>query len=255
MRCLVLSCSQTKKDDLEPLPAIERYKGPAFQVLRRFLAEADSKLHDVDIYILSARYGLIASDTLIENYDQKMTKDRATKLRCEVLKRLKGILRQDYVDIFCSLSKTYLQAMDGFEALVPADTRITVSRAALGTRLTELKNWLYQLSSDDLVTAQKQLSFVEMSEQPTHIMGRATLKGKQIEAKSDEIIALAQQALQDERGVSSDNFRSWYTLIDGQKVSIKWLVSLLSGLDVSAFDTADSRRILRQLGIATYRDA
>ena len=38
-RLLILSCSQRKHETQEPLPAIERYNGPLFFVLRRFLRE------------------------------------------------------------------------------------------------------------------------------------------------------------------------------------------------------------------------
>jgi len=38
-RLLILSCSQRKRPDPSLLPAIERYNGPPFQVLRRYLRE------------------------------------------------------------------------------------------------------------------------------------------------------------------------------------------------------------------------
>ena len=79
-RCLIQSCSQTKLDDPRPLPAIERYDGPAFRVLRRFLRDAAPALQDVDVFVLSARYGLIAADTPVHDYDQRMTPARAAQL-------------------------------------------------------------------------------------------------------------------------------------------------------------------------------
>lgn len=38
-RLVVLSCSATKRDDTGLLPALERYNGPMYQVLRTFLRE------------------------------------------------------------------------------------------------------------------------------------------------------------------------------------------------------------------------
>jgi hypothetical protein len=47
---LVLSCSQRKLPNPEPLPALERYDGPAFRVLRKFLRESPSKAQILDIF-------------------------------------------------------------------------------------------------------------------------------------------------------------------------------------------------------------
>ena len=80
--------------------------------------------------------------------------------------------------------------------------------------------------------------------------GRAVLKSKVIEATPDQVMELARKSLADANG-SPFNFRDWYTIVDGQKVSPKWLVSLLSGLDVSGFQASDARRVLAQLGIST----
>jgi hypothetical protein len=39
-RMLILACSRRKRPDEGLLPAIERYDGPAFRVLRRFLRKS-----------------------------------------------------------------------------------------------------------------------------------------------------------------------------------------------------------------------
>jgi hypothetical protein len=129
-RCLILSCTQAKRGDERPLPALERYDGPAFRVVRRFLRQADPALRDVDVYVLSARYGLISANQRIADYDQRMTPARVAELRPEVLSRLREILSQGYAEVFLSLGRSYLQAVNGFEALVPDGTRAAVSRAA-----------------------------------------------------------------------------------------------------------------------------
>ncbi|WP_373537310.1 DUF6884 domain-containing protein [Microcoleus sp.] len=67
---LILACSQRKRSDTDSLPAIERYDGPTFRLLRRFLRKQPSA--PLEIYILSAKFGLIPSDYPIPDYDQKM---------------------------------------------------------------------------------------------------------------------------------------------------------------------------------------
>jgi hypothetical protein len=69
----------------------------------------------------------------------------------------------------------------------------------------------------------------------------------------EEVLALARRALA-ERWGDPYNFRDWYAVVDEERVSTKWLVSLLSGLDVSEFQASEARRVLRKLGIAVYHD-
>ena len=57
---LILACSRRKRLDEGLLPAIDRYDGSAFRVLRRFLRERPAGAPDV--LILSAKHGLIAHD-------------------------------------------------------------------------------------------------------------------------------------------------------------------------------------------------
>jgi hypothetical protein len=243
-RCLILSCSQAKRNDGGSLPALERYDGPAFRVVRRFLTTADPSLLDVDIYILSAKYGLIPADKRIANYDQRMTSARAAELSPIVLNKLQRILGQRYVEVFLSLGRTYLEAVDGFKALVPDDTRVTVSQAAAGRRLTELKRWLYRLTDNAPASRTRTV----------RVTGRAVLRGKQIESSVEDVLALARQGLAEGRG-NPHNFRDWYAIVDGERVSTKWLVSLLTGLAVSAFQASEARRVLGQLGIAIHHNA
>ncbi len=244
-RCLILSCSRAKREDPLPLPAVERYDGPAFRVVRQFLREADSTLRDVDVFVLSARHGLIAATTPIHNYDQRMTPARAVELRPQVLERLQELLQPEYAEVFLSLGRSYLRAVEGFDDLVPDGTRVIVSRAPVGKRLAELKRWLYRLPEGTPGPRRE--------ERPVLAVGYATLRGQRIEATAEEVLALARQALAEGRG-DPWNFRGWYTLVDGEKVSTKWLVSLLSGLPVSAFQASEARRVLRRLGVPVYFD-
>jgi len=244
-RCLILGCTQAKKAVSCRLSAIERYDGPTFRVLRKFLSEGPSELQDVDVYVLSARHGLITGDTATDDYDLKMTERRASDIRRQTLEDLEEVFAQGYDEVFISLSRLYLQAIDGFDGLAPDGTGITVSQAAMGRRLTELKHWLYQLSQSGLASERRQPA--------VRATGRATLRGQEIAATAKEAEALAQEALANGCGAPY-NFRSWYALVDGTKVSTKWLASLLSGLDVSQFQSSEARRVLKQLGIEVYHD-
>jgi len=240
-RCLILSCSKAKLSDDKLLPAVQRYDGPPFRVFRRFLKVAPPALRDVELYILSANYGLIHSGHLVNNYDLKMKAERAREINDKVLEQLKAILDIGYSEIFISLSKEYLSALRGFEKLVPPSIKIQISNTSEGKRLSELKVWLYQ--------EQKRQP---KPEKEIKVTGRAMLHGKVIEATPEEIVELAQTAL-GQSNTAPFKIKDWYCLINGTKVSPKWLVSFLTGLSVSEFQASDARRVLAQLGIATHR--
>ena len=108
---LILACSQRKRPDAGLLPALERYDGVNFRVIHK--AEREGYLpENLDILILSAQYGVIEADTLIENYDLKMTKQRAKELQTEVSKSLDNFLTKTAYDEICvNLGKTYLIAL------------------------------------------------------------------------------------------------------------------------------------------------
>jgi hypothetical protein len=90
-RLLILACSQRKNPASGILPAIDRYDGPAFRVLRKFLREVPGKVPAV--LILSAKYGLIDSAMGIPDYDCRMSGALAKRLRPTVLEALVQVLR------------------------------------------------------------------------------------------------------------------------------------------------------------------
>lgn len=70
MKILILgTCSARKKDVSKPTPCIDVYDGPQHQ----YIVKAYNKLKDagvdIDYYIISAKYGLISSNTKITTYD------------------------------------------------------------------------------------------------------------------------------------------------------------------------------------------
>src|SRR5205809_655479 len=81
-RLLVLSCSLKKRADPGVLPAIERYDGPCFRVLRRYLRGSPAAVPEVRL--LSAEYGLLRPDELLPVYDRRMTASRSRELAAQV---------------------------------------------------------------------------------------------------------------------------------------------------------------------------
>jgi hypothetical protein len=140
-RLLILACSQRKSPVRKALPAIERYDGPAFRVLRKFLLEAPEDAPQ--ILILSARYGLIDSAKPIRDYDCRMTAARAERHNPAALEDLRRILRaRHWGAIGLCVGKDYWAALDGLGQLLPEDTPVAVLGGGLGRRLTNLHRWL-----------------------------------------------------------------------------------------------------------------
>ena len=142
---LLVSCSQRKNSDSGLLPAIERYDGVNFRVLRKAQREGYFA-ENLDILILSAKYGLIESDYPIEDYECKMTEGRALILQSEVSSSLDSHLnRNDYREIFLNLGKTYLIAIELSDGIRRADQRILYTTGGIGCKMSQMKKWLYEL--------------------------------------------------------------------------------------------------------------
>lgn len=127
------------------MPAIQRYNGPAYQVLNKFRRESPTAAETLDVHILSAEFGLIPAGMPIREYDRRMTPARAAKLRPQTLRQLEQIVRaKQYQDLFVCMGKIYRQALAGYESRVPADLKISVADGGIGKKLATLRAWLYQ---------------------------------------------------------------------------------------------------------------
>ena len=148
-RLLVLSCSQRKRISQDLLPAIERYNGPLFFVLRRFLRECQHQAKQLDVYILSAAYGLIEGDFPTALYDRKMDMVRVVELQQQINTTFSGILRNNYTSICFVLGRTYMGAFESLLGLIPNATEAIVTHGTIGSRQAQLKNWLWEDSMND----------------------------------------------------------------------------------------------------------
>lgn len=134
-RLLVISCSASKRN-LRNRPAIEVYDGPVYKILRRY------DLPNLEVLILSARYGLIDSHKKISNYEMKMTKEIAEQMRDLTTRKLiKRLYTHNYNDIHVNLGKTYQLAID-FSDSQFKKFNVYFNKGAIGVRLHNLKAWL-----------------------------------------------------------------------------------------------------------------
>jgi len=139
---LLIACSQRKRTDQNLVPALERYDGNTYRMIRK-LQHVKQWPSNVDILILSAEFGLIAADQPIPFYEKRMDRARAIELRPAVLTALQNCLKGDkqYASLYIDLGKDYLPAIEGFEILY-GNMQITCAQGRIGQRLHNLKCWL-----------------------------------------------------------------------------------------------------------------
>lgn len=134
-RLLIVPCSKIKRR-LFNTSALELYDGPFFRLIRKY------KPKNLDIFVLSAKYGMIKSDMPISYYDQKMTKERA--------KELSGIINRDlaqylsgkqYKNVYINLGKIYYNALEPSMNLFK-NSNVYHASGGIGLRLHQLKNWI-----------------------------------------------------------------------------------------------------------------
>lgn len=144
---LILACSQRKVDCQNLLPAIERYDGGSYRVIKKAKRELKN-LDNIKILILSAKYGLIETVTPIANYEQRINRERAKELNHEVLQALrKYAIADDYLEIYIDLALDYSLAIEGVQSLFPR-SRFVFAKGRIGERLRQLKLWLEEKSMD-----------------------------------------------------------------------------------------------------------
>jgi hypothetical protein len=141
---LVLGCSQTKRDAPGLLPAIERYDGSPYRVLRNYLRECEWPA-DLSVAVLSAKYGLVGGFTEIEDYDKRMTPGTALSLAPQCSVTL-GTWAADHDSIHFSLGKDYLPAV------IPAIEReikgkSEIFEGPIGIKLSQIKGLLRNTES------------------------------------------------------------------------------------------------------------
>ena len=136
---LVLGCSQTKRDAPGLLPAIDRYDGSSYRVLRNYLREREWPAR-LSVAILSAKYGLVGGFTGIEDYDERMTPLAASAWapHCSATLNTWAI---DHSSIHFSMGKDYLPAIaPALQSEIKG--KAEVFAGPIGVKLSQIKGLL-----------------------------------------------------------------------------------------------------------------
>ncbi len=238
-RLLVIACTKRKKTDVGELPALYRYDGPSFRVLRKYIDRNPEDAGQLDIFVLSAHYRLIDASTKISYYDTLMDNERANSMRDEVTASLtKQITYKSYNSICIALSKKYSQAVGDLSHLATPVSRI---QAPQGEFLALLKKWLWRVSSSD--TDERHTLNANRKR------GMTTLRGVPIHYSINDVWSVVEKKISSEHP-GMYNYRNWYVEFKGHRLSPKWIVSNLTGIPVGRFTAGEARRVLHQIGIS-----
>ena len=155
---LLISCSQRKHEKPESCAAIDVYDGPLYRMLRKLRREQGIP-KNLDVLIISAKYGLIYEQTHIDIYDQKMTPQRATHLRSGVKQKLSKWIEtkrwitgtiSGYDQVFINLGKVYMQTLEGFHwGFHLGFVSILEASGGIGQRVSQTKTWLARINQAD----------------------------------------------------------------------------------------------------------
>lgn len=138
---LIIACSQRKRSDAGLLPAIARYDGPTYLMLQKAKREG-YWAENLDVVILSAKYGLIRVFTPIANYEQRMNRQRASELKAQVTQALQTYARQNvYSEVYVDLGQDYCPAVEELVELFKGSS-VKFAQGRIGERLKYLRDWL-----------------------------------------------------------------------------------------------------------------
>lgn len=102
----------------------------------------------LQVLIVSAKYALLDPQTMIEPYDQRMTRERALALQQKAGADLDAMLtQQPFDEVFINLGKLYLLALATSQELPQLGAMAHYATGGIGERMAEMKRWLIHISS------------------------------------------------------------------------------------------------------------
>lgn len=146
-RLLILGPSYRRNPSPEPLPAIERYDGLFYRIVRRQMNRLREK--DIDIIILTEDLDIVTPETKLpykppvgESWRSlppiKKDPKKIELLRSRILELIR---RREYEEIFVALNKRYQKLLPDLKAYT---RKVLANFKGLGPKAQALKQWLLE---------------------------------------------------------------------------------------------------------------
>lgn len=235
-RLLFLNCSARKRASPEALAALDRYDGPTFRTVRRYLKKTrDSELR---LLVLSARYGFISGDERIPNYDETLTAERVKAICCSLVVPVHACLAEFQPTAIAScLSSGYARAASSALAAAGEAARVSVFSGPPGVVSARLHDWLWG-SAPHLNMRRARGAGVQFC-------------GRTLDLSRAEVRELVKQAFNSNPRGSRPT--TWAVEIDGLSLSPKWVMHVVADVPLSEFATGAARGALATMGWETRR--
>ena len=144
-KLLILGPSYRRNPSPEPLPAIERYDGQFYRIVRKYMDELREK--DVDVIIITEDLDVVTPEMKLPykpptgdqwKVFQPSVKDseKVRKLQEQILEVVKS---KRYDEIFIALNRYYRQLLPD---LTPYANKVIAYSKGFGKKMRYLKEWL-----------------------------------------------------------------------------------------------------------------
>ena len=151
MKLLIMPPSYRRNTSEKELPALQRYDGVLYRVLRKALRE--KTLEDLDILILTEDLRLVKAEEKIpfkppigqkwSGWGPAEIPDKVKEDNLEFLKKLSSTRKYD--EIFIALGMKFRKAIEGIENIFPKTKIIYIQGRGLGEYAKMLKEWLEEM--------------------------------------------------------------------------------------------------------------
>ncbi|MGQ9706746.1 MAG: hypothetical protein ACUVWP_07085 [bacterium] len=137
---MILFCSRKKKKDKTPLLAIERYDGGWIRLVRKNVLSDRDNIKDIDVYILSGRYGLIQIDYSIPYYEEREPHRRLLEKKEEVIEKIKILFENErYSEVYLLMGRIFKEvAVKG----IPEGVKVIFCNGGYGDKMHDFLRWL-----------------------------------------------------------------------------------------------------------------
>jgi hypothetical protein len=139
---LLIGCSRRKARGVAAGRAWDVYDGRLFQVLKKALRGVEGWERQIDVLIVSARYGVIRAHELIEAYDARMKVEcagRPEEFWSGALRR--AIRRRCYRTVHVNLGGDYLRVLPRVGELF-GGAKVEMAHGGIGQRNAQTRRWV-----------------------------------------------------------------------------------------------------------------
>ena len=145
-KLLILGPSYRRKTDPQPLPAIERYDGVYYRIVRKYMDKIRKK--EIDVIIITEDLEIVDYKTPLPYkpprgktwHNFALSKREIEEKMHHVKEKIEEIIRSKrYEEVFIVLNKNYLNLLPDISPYVRS---IIISSGGFGSKAKELKSWI-----------------------------------------------------------------------------------------------------------------